>query len=95
MVDEVLIAERNAEHALADEGRKCVLDQVRITSILKTGGEALDQVDGTIGGSEQQGPGIGGDHSPCERGHHRASFDRCRDELFGPTLCGHRGAPLA
>ena len=52
VVDQVLIAKRDAEDALADQGRKGVLDLVRITSILEAGREALDQADGAIGGTE-------------------------------------------
>src|SRR4051794_12429712 len=37
VVDQVLIAKRDAEDALADQGRKGVLDLVRITSILEAG----------------------------------------------------------
>jgi hypothetical protein len=95
VVDEVLIAERDAEHALADQGRKGVLDEVRGAGILEAGREALDQADGAICGAEQESPGIGGDRPTCERGHHRASLDRCKEEVFGITLCGHRGVPLA
>ena len=95
MVDEVLIAERDPEDALADEGRQLMLDQVGVAGILKAGGEALDQAEGAICRPEQQRPGIGGDRPACERGHHRAPLDRCKQERIRVTLCRHRGAPLA
>jgi len=41
--------------------------QVRITSILEAGREALDQADGAIGGAEQQCAGIGRDRPARER----------------------------
>src|SRR4051794_11375878 len=41
VVNEVLIAERDPEHALADEGRQLVLDQVGVAGVLKASSEAL------------------------------------------------------
>ena len=95
VVNEVLIAERDPEDTLTDEGRQLVLDQVGVAGVLKAGREALDQVDGAIGGAEQQCAGIGRDRPARERRRDGASFDRCKQEHVRVTLRRHRGAPLA
>jgi hypothetical protein len=49
VVVEVLVAERNPEHPLADQGCDLVLDQVRPSLVVKAPREPIDHSDRTIG----------------------------------------------
>ena len=44
MIDDVLMPERDAENALADQGGDLVLDPLRRPRVAEAGGEAGDQV---------------------------------------------------
>ena len=94
MIDDVLMPERDAENALADQGGDLVLDPLRRPRVAEAGGEARDQVDGAVGRAKQQRAGIRGDRPAVESGHHAASFDRCKLEQRRATLRRHRGPLL-
>ena len=66
VVDQVLVAERDAEHALADQRRDLVLDPLRHARVAEAGGEAPDQADRPVGGAEQQRAGVRGDRAAVE-----------------------------
>jgi hypothetical protein len=80
VVDEVLIAERDPEHPLADQGGQPMLDAVRVVGVAEARREPPDQADGAIGGAEQQRAGIGGDRPTIEAGDHGTALDRCELE---------------
>ena len=67
VVDQILVAQRQAEHALADQGGEAVLDLVRRAVIGEAGGEPPDQADRPVGGAQQQRPGVRGDGAAVER----------------------------
>jgi hypothetical protein len=94
MVVQVLVPESDAEHALADQRRHPVLDQVRPACIRKASREPPDQADGAIRRPKQQRPRIRGDRAAIERRLHPAAFDGCKTKQFCATLCRHRGTPL-
>jgi hypothetical protein len=94
MVNEVLVAEREADHALHQQGLEVVLDKGWITVILEARGQAARQADHRVGGAQQQRAGFAGDPSAIERGHHRTAFHTWKLEPRRVTLCRHRGAPL-
>jgi hypothetical protein len=48
VIDQVFVAERDAQHPLADQGRDVVHDPVASTTIDKAAGEPLDQPDRPI-----------------------------------------------
>ncbi len=54
MVDEILVAEREAKHTLADQGRDAVFGAQRITPIPKAGRKPINEPDRTIRGAHQQ-----------------------------------------
>ena len=93
VVDEVLVAERDAEHPLADQGGDLVLDPLRVAGVGEAGGEAPDQADGAVRGPEQQRAGIRGDRPTVEAGDHVAALDGCKLEPRRATLRPHRGPP--
>jgi hypothetical protein len=93
VVDQVLVAERNAEHALRHHGLDTVLDQRLRAVVIEAGGEAAHQPDCPIGRAEQQPPSIRRDLPTVEGGHHLAALDHFISEQVAATLCRHRGAP--
>ena len=86
VVVQVLIAECQPEHPLADQRCDLVLDVSGRAIILEAGGETLGEADGLIGGPEQQRTGIRRDQAAIERGHHRTPFDACKTEQVRVTL---------
>jgi hypothetical protein len=94
VVDQVLVAERDADDALHDQRLDLVFDQVRLAGIAEARRETLDQTDGAVGGAEQQRTGVRGDPPAVERGHHGTALHACKLEQRRATLCRHRGAPL-
>ena len=49
VIDEVLIAERQSEHPLADQRLDLVLDQVLAARVAEAGGEPIDETDRPVG----------------------------------------------
>jgi hypothetical protein len=94
VVDQVLVAECDAEHPLADQGGDRVLDPIRIAGIGEADCEARDEADGAIGGAEQQRPDIRGDRPAVEAGDDGPTRGRCKFEQRRATLRRHRGPPL-
>ena len=93
MVVEILVAERNPEHALADERRHLMLNQLRAAGIRKAGGKALDEADRPVRGAKQQRTGIRGHRPAIESRLHRTALNGCKTKQVCATLCSHRGAP--
>jgi hypothetical protein len=94
VVDQILIAERNPEDTLPDQGRYAVLDQLRMAPVLEAPGEPLNQAERPIGCAEQQAAGIGSHHSPIKSRDHLMLLDRFKAEQVRATLCLHRGTSL-
>jgi hypothetical protein len=94
VVDEILIAERDAEHPLRHHRLDAVLDLAQDPSVIEAGSEPLDQTDGPIGRAQQQPAGIRGDLAAIKGGHHLAALDHFITEQVAATLCRHRGSPL-
>jgi hypothetical protein len=94
VIDQVLVAEDDAEHPLRHHGRHGVLDLCLDAVVDKTGGEPPHQIDRPIGRAEQQPAGVRRVVTAVERRDHRAPFDHFITEQVAATLCRHRGAPL-
>jgi hypothetical protein len=91
VVDQVLVAERDAEHPLPEERRQLMRHPPGIAAVAEAGGEALHQPDRPIGGAEQQRAGIGADRSAVEISHQIAAIEPCKQHRFRATLRLHRG----
>jgi hypothetical protein len=61
MVDQVLVAERDAEYALANQRRHIVGDPPRRPAVPEAGGEAVDKTDGPVPRAKQQGARVRGE----------------------------------
>ncbi len=93
VVDQVLVAQRNPEQPLTDQGRHLVDHQGGGTVIGEAAGKALDQSDLPIGGAEQHRSGLRGHRPTVERRHYLAPFNRCKAKQIRATLCLHRDSP--
>jgi hypothetical protein len=69
VVDQVLVAEHDAEHALADQRLYPVRDKLWPAAIPEAAGKGVDRLDRLIGGAQQQRAGIRADHPAIERAH--------------------------
>ena len=95
VVEQVLVAERDAEDALADQsGRSRARPAPASRASRKQAAKRRDQADGPVRRAEQQRAGIRGDRSAVEAGHHSAALNRCKLEQRRATLRRHRGPPL-
>jgi hypothetical protein len=94
MVDHVFVAQRDAEDALANHRCHRVLDLLRRPAVGEATGKPVDQSNRPVAGPQKQGAGIRSDLAAVKRGHHGASFDACKLEQLGATLCRHRDSPL-
>src|SRR5438132_9465790 len=93
VIVQILIAKRDPEHPLADQGRDLVLDQFRTPHVVKARCEPIHHLDRSIRRAQKQRSGIRGDRAGVERRYHLASFDRFKSKEIRGTLCWHRGAP--
>jgi hypothetical protein len=90
VIDHVLIAKRDADDPLPDQGRDGVHHLVLLAVLLKARGDPLDQPNRAIGMPQQQPAGVGGHCPTVERRHHTALPEAFKLELLGATLCSHR-----
>ena len=91
VIVEVLIAERQSEHPLADQGLDLVLDQLLAAGVPKAGGKPIDDTDRPVGRAKQHRAGVRGDASAVESRRHRTPFDGYKFEQIRDTVCLHRG----
>ena len=88
VIDQVFVAERDAEHPLRHHGLDRVLDLGLGAPIGKAGSEPLQQPDGPIRRPEQQRTGVRGDPAAIKPGFDPTAFDRCKPEQVSATLVG-------
>src|SRR5208337_2276814 len=91
VVVQILVAERQPEDALSDQGLDLMLDEARIPPVGEASGKAAHEAEAAIDLPQQQRAGIRGDRPAVETRDHRAAFDRFKLEKLRGTLCLHRG----
>ena len=94
VIVQVLVAERDAEHALADERGDRVLDEPRVPRVAEASGEPANQIEPPVGGAEQQPARVRRQRAAVELGHHGPAFDPCKQARFCATLRLHRATFL-
>jgi hypothetical protein len=94
VVDQVLVAQRDAEHALHQHRFNAVLNLALDPTIGEAGGKPPHQTDRPIGGAQQQRPRLRGDRAAVERSLDPTALDPSIPEQLSATLCRHRGPPL-
>ena len=80
VVDQVLVAQRDADHALHHQRLYGVFDKFGVAAIGEAGGQTPGQADDPVGRAEQQRAGIRGDAPAIEGRHHGTAFDACKLE---------------
>ena len=71
VVVQIFVAERNAEHALANQCADLVFDQIGAAMVGEAGRKSIHQTDRPVGRSQQQTSRIRGDHAAIERRDNR------------------------
>jgi hypothetical protein len=78
VIDQVFVAERDAQHPLAQQGRNVVHNSVAGTAIRQAQGEPFDQPDRPIRRPEQQRAGVRADRPAIDSGHDPPPIDGCK-----------------
>ena len=94
VVVDVLVAQRKANDALADQGAQGVDHPLRAARVTKAGRNPPAQPDGPVGLAQQQRPGIRRQRSAVKRRHHPPAGKAFELELVCATLRLHR-TPLS
>ena len=76
VVVEILISQRDAEHALADKRGHRVFDISAITRVAKAAGQATNQTDRLVRRSQKKPTGIRRHRPAVEFGHHGPALNR-------------------
>jgi len=88
VVDEILVAERQADHPLGHQPRGRMLDVGRIALVDETPGEARQQARPALDRRQQRQPALGADPPTVERRHQPATAtDTLQLELARSTVC--------
>ena len=90
MVDEILVAEGDANDALGDELAQAVLDPPGVAVIGEAVGHLVRNRQVPVHPAQQQSAGIGGDGTAVEISHHATAAVGFKLQGFGVTLCWHR-----
>jgi hypothetical protein len=90
VIVQVLVAERDAEHALADERGDRVLHGPWVSGVAETSCKPSNQTQAPVRGAQQQAAGIRRQRAANELGHHRPAFDPSKRARFCATLRLHR-----
>lgn len=94
VVDQVLVAQRQGEHPLADQPRQGVLDLVRRAMVDEAGREPPHQADRPVGGAQEQRPRVRGDGAAVKPDHHHSTgFDAFKLEPIRVTVRLRWGDP--
>ena len=91
VIDEILVAQRDPDDPLHEQGLDAVLDQLRAAPVDEAPREPAHQIERPVGSAQQQGPGVRGHRAAIERRDHLAPLDRFISEQLAATLCRHRG----
>jgi hypothetical protein len=90
VIDQILVAKRDPEHALGYHRCHRVLDLALVPTVVEAGREPGHEPDRAIRRAEQQRPGIGCDLAAIKRGYDLATLDHFITEQVAATLCRHR-----
>ena len=92
VIVQVLVAERDAEHALPDERGDRVLDEPRVPRVAKTSRNPPNQIQTSVGGAQQQPARVRRQRAAVELRHNGPAFDPSKHAPFRATLRLHRAA---
>jgi hypothetical protein len=95
VIDQILVAECQPEHALADVRLDRVLDQVSIAGVGETSRETRTEANRLVGRAEKQRTPVRGDLATIESAHNRTPLDGSEIERILATVCRHRAPPIS
>lgn len=90
VIDEILVAQRQAEHMLPDQRPHLVFHKVRPPAVPEARRKTIDQPDRPIGRPQQHRSGIRADRPAVEAHLNPATFHRCKSKQICATVCTHR-----
>ncbi len=90
VIVQVLVAERNAEHALPDERGDRVLDEPWLPFVAETSRKPPNQIQTPVRGAQQQAACVRRQRPAIELGHHGTAFNPPKRACFCATLRPHR-----
>jgi hypothetical protein len=90
VIVEVFVAERDAEHTLADERGDRVLDEPWVSRVAETSRKPPHQIQTPVRSAQQQAAGVGRQRAAIELGDHRTAFNPFKRARFCATLRLHR-----
>ena len=93
VVVQILVTQRDAEHALANKRPHTVFDQIPAPPIDEARRKPINQADRPIRCLQQHATGIRRDRPAIERSDDTTSSNACKVKLRCTTLCRHRGTP--
>ena len=93
MVDQVLVAQAQAEHPLTHQGAHVMHRPGRIATIHKAAGETIQQAYGLVGGRQQHRACIRRQPPAIESAHNFTPAGLSQIQRIWDTLLGHRGTP--
>ncbi len=93
VIVEVLVAQHQAEDALAHQRLDPMLDITSITPVGEALRKPLHQLDAAIDLPQEQRTSVRGDVAAIETRNHTTPLDRFKLEQLRSTLCWHRGDP--
>ena len=90
VIVEVFVAERDAEHALADERGERVLDEPWVSRVAETSRKPPNQIQTPVRGAQQQASCVRRQRAAIEPGEHSPAFNPSKRAPFCVTLRLHR-----
>ncbi len=93
MVDQVLVAQAQAEHPLTHQGAHVMHHPRRIATIHKAAGEAIQQAYGLVGGRQQHRARVRSQPAAVKSAHNFTPAGLSQIQRIWDTLLGHRGTP--
>lgn len=91
VIDQVFVAERETQDALADESAHGVLEELLSAGVTKAIRETSDQIDGPIGRPQKQRVSVRGDGAAVKVNYRAAASDGCKQIVVCATVCRHGG----
>ena len=93
VIVEVLVAEREGEYPLPDQGRHRMLDMRLRSMVDKARGQPIHHSERPVRRPQQQRARIRCDRTSVERRHNLPAFNGFKSKIIRVTLCLHRGSP--
>jgi hypothetical protein len=93
VIVEVLVAQGDAEDALAEQGALGVGDELGVAGVGEGVVQRVEQSQASVGFTQEQGPGVGGQVAALEVGLHAAGAQAGKGQRRDGTLC-HGGGWL-